>query len=124
MPLRPGLPITMSLPLLKSLIRMATLGAPLLPVTRASPLVMATASTLPAENASIEGTYSNHLNSTGTPSSANQPFWMPISQATQPGQSLYATRSAWEPAGATEAALGCSLGLVSSAGACLARLQP
>ncbi|WP_437501935.1 hypothetical protein [Sorangium sp. So ce1099] len=37
----------------------ATPGAPLLPVTSAPPLVTHAASTLPAEQASIEGTYSN-----------------------------------------------------------------
>ncbi len=58
------------------------------PVTMASPLVIATASIWPAAKASIEGTYSNQMNSASTPASANQPFWMPISQATQPGQSL------------------------------------
>src|SRR6185436_4801884 len=68
---------------------MPTLGAPLLPVTSASPLVIVTASTLPAVNASMLGTYSNQTNSTSTPSCLNQPFWMPMSQATQPGQSLY-----------------------------------
>src|ERR1041385_5346297 len=70
--------------------RIATLAAPLEPVTSASPFVTATASTLPAENASIDGAYSNHLSSTSTPSSLNQPFCTAMSHATQPGQSLYA----------------------------------
>ena len=65
-----------------------TLRAPCAPVTSASPLVIMTASTLPAVNASIDGTYSNQANSTSTPASLNQPFWMPISNAVQPGQSL------------------------------------
>src|SRR5262245_16416037 len=55
---------------------------------------MATASTLPALNASILGTYSNHLKSTLTPAASNQPFFKPTSHATQPGQSLYAIVSA------------------------------
>src|ERR1700742_2470801 len=74
--------------------RIATLGAPVLPVTSASPLVMETASTLPAENASIDGEYSNHFSSTLTPSSLNHPFCSAMSQATHPGQSLYAIFSA------------------------------
>ena len=56
-------------------------------------MVIITASTLPAVKASIEGGYSNQTNSTSTPASLNQPFWMPISNAVQPGQSLKATRS-------------------------------
>ena len=64
------------------------LRAPGAPVTSASPFVIMTASTLPAANASIDGAYSNQSNSTSTPASLNQPFWMPISNAVQPGQSL------------------------------------
>src|SRR5690349_598989 len=61
---------------------------------------MATASTLPALNASMLGTYSNHLKSTLTPAASNQPFFSPMSQATQPGQSLYAIVRAGPLAGA------------------------
>src|SRR5687768_7760231 len=97
---------------------MHLLAAPLEPVTSASPLVTATASTLPAANASIDGTYSNQVKSTATPASLNQPFWMAMSQATQPGQSLYAMRSAGPAAAgaaagaavAGTAALGASTG--------------
>ena len=46
-----------------------------------------TASTLPAANASIEGAYSNQSNLTSTPASLNHPFWIPTSNAVQPGQS-------------------------------------
>src|SRR5882724_2910424 len=73
--------------------RIATLRAPAAPVTSASPIVIMTASTLPAEKASIEGEYSNHSNSVSTPASLNHPFWMAISYADQPGQSLKAMRS-------------------------------
>src|SRR5882724_7853302 len=69
---------------------MITFLAPLAPVTSASPMVIMTASTLPAVKASIEGVYSNHENSVSTPASLNHPFWIPISNAVQPGQSLYA----------------------------------
>ena len=72
---------------------MATLRAPGAPVTSASPLVIMTASTLPAANASIDGAYSNQANSTSTPASLNQPFWMPTSNAVQPGQSEKPIRS-------------------------------
>src|SRR6478735_1922268 len=72
---------------------MATLRGPGAPVTSASPVVIMTASILPAANASIEGTYSNQSNLTSTPASLNQPFWMPISKAVQPGQSENPTRS-------------------------------
>src|SRR6266851_8353655 len=72
---------------------MATLRAPGAPVTRASPIVIMTASTLPAVNASIDGVYSNHSKSVSTPASLNHPFWMPISNAVQPGQSLKAILS-------------------------------
>src|SRR4029079_2567459 len=73
--------------------RMATLRAPGAPVTSASPIVIMTASTLPAANASIEGAYSNQSNLTSTPSSLNQPFWIPISNAVHPGQSEKPIRS-------------------------------
>src|SRR5204863_2580035 len=72
---------------------MATLRAPGAPVTSASPIVIMTASTLPAANASIDGAYSNQSNWTSTPASLNQPFWIPTSNAVQPGQSLNAIRS-------------------------------
>src|SRR5882724_103204 len=70
--------------------RMATLLAPGAPVTRASPIVIITASTLPALKASIEGAYSNHSKSVSRPASLNQPFRIPTSKAVQPGQSLNA----------------------------------
>src|SRR6266550_1724064 len=73
--------------------RIATLRAPGAPVTSASPIVIMTASTLPALNASIDGVYSNHSKSVATPASLNQPLRMPISNAVQPGQSLYAILS-------------------------------
>src|SRR3569623_12936 len=66
---------------------MPTLRGPGAPVTRSSPTVSMTASTFPAANASMDGVYSNHENSTSTPASLNQPFWMPISNAVHPGQS-------------------------------------
>src|SRR5512138_3612404 len=91
---------------------MATLRAPGAPVTSASPIVIITASTLPAENASIDGAYSNQSNFTSTPASLNQPFWMPISKAVQPGQSEKAIRSGL-PAGsdfASRTASGCRVG--------------
>src|SRR3569623_1329204 len=66
---------------------MPTLRGPGAPVTRASPTVIMTASTFPAANASMDGVYSNHENSTSTPASLNQPFWLPISHAVPPGQS-------------------------------------
>src|SRR6185295_17001423 len=72
---------------------MPMLRAPGAPVTSASPTVIMTASTLPAANASIDGVYSNHSNLTSTPASLNQPFWMGISNAVQPGQSLKAILS-------------------------------
>src|SRR5882672_5797339 len=72
---------------------MATLRGPGAPVTSASPVVIMTASILPAANASIDGAYSNQSNLTSTPASLNQPFWMPISKAVQPGQSEKPTRS-------------------------------
>src|SRR6476660_3935162 len=72
---------------------MATLRAPVAPVTSASPMVIMTASTLPAANASMDGAYSNQSNWTSTPASLNQPFWIPTSNAVQPGQSLNAIRS-------------------------------
>jgi hypothetical protein len=51
------------------------------------------------------------LNSTFTPASLNQPFWIAISHATQPGQSLYAIFrvgpvGAGAAAGAAELAAG------------------
>src|SRR5258706_2551646 len=70
--------------------RMATLFAPGAPVTRASPMVIITASTLPALKASIDGAYSNHSKSVSRPASLNQPFRIPTSNAVQPGQSLNA----------------------------------
>src|SRR6266571_1294201 len=73
--------------------RIATLRAPGAPVTSASPMVIMTASTLPALNASIDGAYSNHSKSVSTPASLNQPFRMPISNAVHPGQSLNAILS-------------------------------
>src|SRR3954470_11731574 len=54
---------------------------------------MLTASTLPALNASMLGTYSNHLKSTFTPAVSNQCLCSAMSHATQPGQSLYAITS-------------------------------
>src|SRR4029077_17311544 len=84
---------------------MARLRAPGAPVTSASPIVIMTASTLPAANASIDGAYSNQSNFTSIPASLNHPFWIPISNAVQPGQSLKATRSGvLAGAGAVEAA--------------------
>src|SRR4051812_32993853 len=79
---------------------MATLRAPGAPVTSASPIVIMTASTLPAANASIEGAYSNQSNFTSTPASLNQPFWMPTSNAVHPGQSEKPIRSGPLAAGA------------------------
>src|SRR3954470_14834097 len=72
---------------------MATLRGPGAPVTSASPVVIITASIFPAAKASIEGAYSNQSNFTSTPASLNQPFWIPISKAVQPGQSEKPTRS-------------------------------
>src|SRR5258708_27991867 len=72
---------------------MATLRGPGAPVTSASPVVIITASILPAAKASIDGAYSNQSNLTSTPASLNQPFWMPISKAVHPGQSEKPTRS-------------------------------
>src|SRR5919204_4261499 len=72
---------------------MATLRAPGAPVTSASPIVIMTASTLPAANASIDGAYSNQSNFTSTPASLNHPFSIPIWNAVQPGQSENATFS-------------------------------
>ena len=66
----------------------ATLLPPWAPVTSASPEAMVTASTLPAVKASMDGAYSNQENWTSTPASLNHPFWMAISNAVQPGQSL------------------------------------
>src|SRR3954470_8833424 len=102
---------------------MAMLRAPGAPVTSASPTVIMTASTLPAANASIEGEYSNHEKSTSTPSSLNQPFWMPISKAVQPGQSEKAMRRGGRPplgALAAPAAAGAGVGL----GGASARASP
>src|SRR5882724_1080131 len=79
---------------------MPTLRAPGAPVTSASPTVTVTASTLPAANASMDGAYSNQSNLTSTPASLNQPFWIAISNAVHPGQSLYAMRSGGLGAGA------------------------
>src|SRR5450432_2257604 len=78
---------------------MATLRGPGAPVTSASPVVIMTASTLPAAKASIDGAYSNQSNLTSTPASLNQPFWMPISKAVHPGQSEKPTRSGLEASG-------------------------
>src|SRR5215467_3751639 len=90
---------------------MATLRAPGAPVTSASPIVIMTASTLPAANASIDGAYSNQSNLTSTPASLNQPFVMPTSNAVHPGQSLYAIRSGGFGAG------GGGVGAATGAGA-------
>src|ERR1044072_8769649 len=79
---------------------MATLRAPGAPVTSASPIVIMTASTLPAANASIDGAYSNQSNLTSTPASLNQPFWMPTSNAVPPGRSEKPIRSGPFAAGA------------------------
>src|SRR5882757_10848015 len=73
--------------------RIAMLRAPGAPVTSASPIVIMTASTFPALNASIDGVYSNHSKSVSTPASLNQPLRIPISNAVHPGQSLNAIRS-------------------------------
>src|SRR5258706_16291171 len=70
--------------------RIARLRAAGAPVTRASPIVIMTASTFPALKASIDGVYSNHESSVSTPASLNQPFRIPISKAVHPGQSLNA----------------------------------
>ena len=86
--LMPGLPTIMSLPLEKSVSTMHVLGLPVEPVTIASPLVHVTASTLPADSASMLGRYSIQTNCTSTPASLKKPFWIATSHATQPGQSL------------------------------------
>src|SRR5688572_19061392 len=99
---------------------MATLRAPGAPVTSASPSVIITASTLPAANASIDGAYSNQSNFTSTPASLNHPFWMPISNAVQPGQSLYPMRSgALAGAGGGAAGRGAAAGAGAGAGSLL-----
>src|ERR1022692_735016 len=85
---------------------MARLRAPGAPVTSASPMVIMTASTLPAVKASMEGAYSNQSNLTSTPASLNQPFWIPISKAVHPGQSENATRSGGLGGGGAGAAGG------------------
>src|SRR3954470_17388460 len=78
---------------------MPMLRAPGAPVTSASPMVIMTASTLPAAKAPIDGVYSNHSSLTSTPASLNHPFWFGISNAVQPGQSLNAILSgAFDPA--------------------------
>src|SRR5215471_15118008 len=77
---------------------------------------MLQASTLPALNASMLGTYSNHLKSTFTPAVSNQCLCRAMSQATQPGQSLYAITSG-APAGGFGAFAGFSVPVaVSTAG--------
>src|ERR1700748_1870455 len=86
--------------------RIATLRAPGAPVTSASPMVIITASSLLAANASMEGAYSNQSNFTSTPASLNHPFSTPISKAVQPGQSLNATRSGGFAGGGAGAAGG------------------
>src|SRR4029078_5733347 len=97
---------------------MATLRGPGAPVTSASPIVIMTASTLPAANASIDGAYSNQSNLTSTPASLNQPFWMPMSNAVHPGQSLYAMRSGGLcGGGGGVAATGSAAGAVAGASA-------
>src|SRR5881394_3899095 len=100
---------------------MATLRAPGAPVTRASPMVIMTASTLPAVKASIEGAYSNQSNLTSTPASLNQPFWMPISNAVHPGQSEKATRRGGLAGGGGVAGAGAMAG---AAGAAASLLHP
>src|SRR4029077_11414185 len=95
---------------------MARLRAPGAPVTSASPIVIMTASTLPAANASIDGAYSNQSNLTSTPASLNQPFWIPISNAVHPGQSENATRrGGFTGAGGGAAGAGAGAG---AGGAC------
>src|SRR6185436_12319106 len=64
------------------------------------------ASTLPALKASMLGTYSNHLKSTLTPAASNQCLCNAMSQATQPGQSLYAISSGAAAAGGGGAGVG------------------
>src|SRR5450432_941213 len=91
------------------------LRAPGAPVTRASPTVIITASTLLAANASIDGVYSNHENSTSTPASLNQPFWMPTSKAVHPGQSEKAIFSGGFPVGFPGLAIAPAGGGVSGA---------
>src|SRR3569832_596396 len=77
---------------------------------------MLQASTVPALNASMLGTYSNHLKSTFTPAVSNQCLCSAMSHATQPGQSLYAITSG-APAGGFGAFTGVSVPVaVSSAG--------
>src|ERR1700748_877756 len=102
--------------------RIATLRAPGAPVTSASPMVIITASSLLAANASMEGAYSNQSNFTSTPASLNQPFSTPISKAVQPGQSLNATRSGGFAGGGAGAA-GAAAGAGAGAAAC-SLLQP
>src|SRR5262249_31940174 len=89
---------------------MPMLRAPGAPVTSASPTVTATASTLPAAKASIDGAYPNQSTLTSTPASLNQPFVMPMSNAVQPGQSLYAIRSGGFGGGGAGAAGGGAAG--------------
>src|SRR4051812_1137159 len=101
---------------------MATLRAPGAPVTSASPIVIMTASTFPAANASIDGAYSNQSNLTSTPASLNQPFWIPISNAVQPGQSENPTRSGGFAGGGGGGAG--VLGAIAGPGAGVSLLQP
>src|SRR6266540_377128 len=95
--------------------RIATLRAPGAPVTSASPIVIMTASTLPAANASIDGAYSNQSNLTSPPASLNQPCWIPISNAVHPGQSEKPTRSG-SLAGAGGGAAGAAGGAPAGGG--------
>src|SRR3954466_985836 len=95
---------------------MATLRAPGAPVTSASPMVIMTASTLPAANASIEGAYSNQSNLTSTPASLNHPFWMPISKAVHPGQSLKPMRRGLAASGGGVAGAGTAAGADGAGG--------
>src|SRR4051812_34720282 len=106
--------------------RMATLRAPGAPVTSASPMVIMTASTLPAAKASIDGAYSNQSNLTSTPASLNQPFWMPISKAVHPGQSEKPMRRglAASGGGGAGARAGAEAAGAAGGGAAVSVLQP
>src|SRR4029079_12567022 len=102
---------------------MATLRAPGAPVTSASPIVIMTASTLPAANASIDGAYSNQSNLASTPASLNHPFSIPIWNAVQTGQSENAMRSGpLAGAGGGAAGAGAAAG-AAGAGAGVSLLQ-
>src|SRR4051812_48098297 len=58
------------------------------------------------------GTYSNHLKSTFTPALSNQCLCSAMSQATQPGQSLYAISSGAAAAGGGGAGVGFNVPVV------------